>query len=158
MGNILHGARAKLGFYDGSQFTPVGIFSDVSWSVANDIQAAWILGRYTAADTEVVGVELVQVTATGYRVFGHSWTKDAKFPKLEDIANSGYLTMALYDRQHPNGPCIGEIKKLRPASASVSFTPRMLSSVTHTYIGILYSDENAPNNDEDSTAMEMPSD
>lgn len=156
MGSILHGARSLLGFYDNNKFTYVGIFSDVSWSVAQDIQAAWILGRYTAAETEVVGQDLVQVTATGYRVINHSWYADAKFPKLVDIAKSGYLVMTLQDRQ--TGKNIGEISKLRPASASVGFSPRMLSSVTHTYIGILYSDENAPNNDEDATAANMPSD
>ena len=154
MGNILHGARSKLGFYDGNQITFVGLFADVSWGVTQDIQAAWILGRYTAADTEVVGQDLVQVTATGYRVIDHSWYNDAKFPKLVDIATRGYLVMTLQDRQ--TGRNIGEISKLRPASASVGFSPRMLSSVTHTYIGILYSDENAPNNDEDATAMSLP--
>jgi hypothetical protein len=151
---VLHGARARLGFYDGNTFNPVGIFSDVSWSVNLDVQGAWILGRYTAAATEYVAQDLVHVNATGYRIVDHSWYADAKFPKLAQLANAGYLTLNLQDRQSLTD--IGTISKLRPASASVGFSPRSLSAVTHTYIGILYSDETAKDNDEDATAMRLP--
>jgi hypothetical protein len=151
---VLHGARAKLGFYDGTNFNPVGIFSDVSWSVAYDVQGAWILGRYTAAATEYVAQDLVHVNATGYRIVNHSWYSDAQFPKLYNLATAGYLTMQLEDRQ--SGATIGKISKLRPATASVGFSPRALSAVTHTYIGILYSDETALDNDEAVGAMTLP--
>jgi len=155
MGNILHGARARLGIFDGQNHAYLGIFSDVSYGLTYDVQAAWILGRYTAAETEYVAQELVQVTANGYKVLDHGWYADAKFPLLVNLANAGYLTMDIQDRQ--SGKVIAKISKLRAASASTSLTPRMLSSATHTYIGILYEDETAPNNAEDPTAMEMPS-
>jgi hypothetical protein len=154
---VLHGARAKLGIYDAkgtgkNQF--IGIFSDVSWSVSYDVQGAWILGRYTAGATEYVAQDLIHVNATGYRIVDHSWYADAKFPKLYELANAGYLTMFLEDRQ--SGKNIGTISQLRPATASVGFSPRALSAVTHTYIGILYTDETAPDNGEDPTAVSMP--
>jgi hypothetical protein len=154
---VLHGARAKMGIFDSGpngKFTPVGIFSDVSWSVSYDVQGAWILGRYTAAATEYVAQDLIHVNATGYRIVDHSWYADAKFPKLFELANAGYLTMMVEDRQ--SGKNIGTIKKLRPATASVGFSPRSLSAVTHTYIGILYTDETATNNDEGEGAMSLP--
>jgi hypothetical protein len=163
---VLHGARAKLGFYDGGnytsdgtyisggQFNYVGIFSDVSWSVNMDVQGAWILGSYVAAATEYVAQDLVHVSATGWRILDHSWYKDAKFPKLAEIMTAGYLTMNLQDRQ--SGADIGTISKLRPASASVGFSPRSLASVTHSYLGIYYSDETAPDNFQDATAAVLP--
>ena len=163
---VLHGARAKLGFYEnatvdsignltGGSFTPIGIFSDVSWSVNLDVQGAWILGRYTAAATEYVAQDLVHVNATGYRIVNHSWYQDAKFPRLKDLATAGYLTLHLEDRQ--SRLSIGTISRLRPSSASVGFSPRSLSAVTHTYVGIYYSDESTPDgNPEAADAMYLP--
>ena len=119
-----------------------------------DVQGAWILGRYTAAATEYVAQDLVHVNATGYRIVDHSWYNDARFPKLAELATAGYLTMNLQDRQ--SGADIGTISKLRPASASVGFSPRSLSAVTHTYVGIYYSDETAKDNFEDATATDLP--
>ena len=96
---VLSGARAKLGFYDGSQVNYVGIFSDCSYGVTYSVEPAWVLGRYSAASTDYTAMELVHITANGYRVVDHGWFSDAKFPSLSQLMFANYMTMSVLDRQ-----------------------------------------------------------
>src|ERR1039457_3233641 len=103
---VLSGARAVLGFYDGTGFSPVGIFSDVSYGVTYDVQPAWILGRYSAASLDYTAVEVVHITANGYRIIDHGWFNDARFPSLAQLMSFTPMTMQIIDRQNPKrSPC-----------------------------------------------------
>jgi hypothetical protein len=151
---VLSGARAKLGFYDGNQVKYVGIFSDVSYGCTYDVQPAWILGRYSAAELDYTAQEICHITANGYRVVGHGWWADAGFPSLSQLMSHNYMTMSVLDRQ--TGAEIARIDSVRPVAATGGFSARQLSTSTHTYQGLLVNDESQPNNTESPGAMFLP--
>ena len=150
---VMSGARAKLGFYDGNTPTFVGIFADVSYGVTYTVEPAYILGSYAATDLDYTSMEPVHIQATGFRVVGHGWFADARFPSLSELMFVDYLTMSIYDRQGDTE--VARINKVRPASAAGGFSAKMLSTSTHSYIGLLVSDESQPDN-YDGNAMTLP--
>jgi hypothetical protein len=152
---VLSGSRAKVGFFnkDKNFFSLLGTFSDISYNVAYDVQPAWVLGREAAAATENVAQELIQINATGWRVVNKSIFTEAQFPRLSELISAGYLTFSIQDRQ--SGLTVATIDKVRPTHAAMGFSARMLSSVTYTYLGILYSDEQVTDNDVRSDAVPM---
>lgn len=151
---VLSGARAKLGFYDGNQVSYVGIFSDVSYGVTYDVQPAYILGRYSAAELDYLAMEVVHISANGFRIVDHGWFQDGKFPALSQLMDANYLTMSCLDRQ--TGKEVARIDFVRPVSATGGFSARQMASTTHTYMGILCSDESNPDNTEAPSAMSLP--
>ena len=151
---VLSGARAKLGFYDGNQVNFVGIFSDCSYGVTYDCQGIWILGRYSAAEQDYTAMELVHITANGFRVIDHGWFADARFPSLSQLMAANYMVMSILDRQSLKE--IARIDGVRPVAATGGFSARQLSTSTHTYQGLLVSDESQPDNNESPGAMSLP--
>lgn len=151
---VLSGARAKLGFYDGQNVSYVGIFSDLSYGVTYDVQPAWILGRYSAAALDYTALEICHITANGFRIVDHGWFADAQFPSLSQLMAANYMTMSVLDRQ--TGKEVARIDYVRPVAATGGFSARQLSTSTHTYQGILVSDESQPNNTESPGAMSLP--
>lgn len=155
---VMSGARAKLGFYDrDTQSTIfVGIYNSVSYNYSIDAQGVWILGRYSAASIDNVSVDLVHISTSGWRVINHGPMAEGRFPRLDQLAKAGYLSMAIFDRQ--TDLPIANITQVRPLGYSSGFTMRTLSTVDMTYSGILISDETAKDNDEDASAMTLPTD
>jgi len=151
---VLSGARAVMGFYDGTNFSPVGIFSDCSFGVTYDVQPAWILGRYSAASLDYTALEICHVTANGYRIVDHGWFNDAQFPSLSELMAFNPITIQVVDRQTKS--IIARIDQVMPTAATGGFSARQLSTSTHTYQGILVSDESQPNNTESPGAMFLP--
>jgi hypothetical protein len=151
---VLSGARAKLGFYDGNQVNYVGIFSDCSYGVTYDCQPAFILGRYSAAELDYTAMEVVHITANGFRIVDHGWWADANFPSLSQLMSANYMTMSILDRQTLKE--IARIDQVRPVAATGGFSARQLSTSTHTYMGLLISDESQPDNVEAAGAMSLP--
>lgn len=141
---VMSGARAKLGFYNGKQVNYVGIFADISYGVTYDVQPAFILGSYSAVELDYTAMEVVHVTCTGFRVVNRGWFADAQFPSLSQLMFAEYLTMSVLDRQ--TNKEVARIDYVRPASATGGFTAKMLSTSTHTYMGLLVHDESQPNN------------
>lgn len=151
---VLSGARAKLGFYNGNQVNYVGIFSDISYGVTYDVLPAFILGRYSASELDYTAMEVVHITANGFRIVDHGWFADAQFPSLSQLMFANYLTMSVLDRQ--TGTEIARIDSVRPVGATGGFTARQLSTSTHSYMGLLVSDESQPDNNEYQGAMSLP--
>jgi len=155
---IMNGARAKVGFWDSttSSIRFIGIYSSISYNYSLDQQGAFILGRYSAASIDTVAADLVHISASGFRVVNHGPMVEGHFPRLDQLAKAGYLSLAVMDRQ--SDTIVANITNVRPMSYSSGFTMRTLSTVDMTYVGILVSDESAPDNDEDATAMRLPQD
>ena len=151
---VLSGARAKLGFYDGQNVNYVGIFSDISYGVTYDVQPAWILGRYSAAELDYTAMEVVHITANGFRIVDHGWFQDAMFPSLSQLMDANYMTMSVLDRQ--TNKEVARIDYVRPVAATGGFSARQLSTSTHTYMGLLVNDESQPDNNESPGAMSLP--
>lgn len=150
---VMSGARAKLGFYDGQNTTYVGIFADVSYGVTYNVEPVYILGSYSAVELDYTSMDPVYVTATGFRVIGHGWFADARFPSLAELMFHDALVMSVYDRQSDTE--IARITGVRPQAASGGFNAKMLSTSTHSYVGLLVHDESKKDNT-DPTAMQLP--
>ena len=155
---VMSGARAKLGFYnsDTQSVTYIGIYSSVSYNYGIDVQACYLLGRYSAASLENVSVDTVHISASGYRIVNHGPMAEGHFPRLDQLAQAGYLSMVIVDRQ--SDTIVANITQVKPVNYSGGFTMRTLASIDMTYMGILVSDETAKDNDEAPSAMRLPTD
>ena len=151
---VLSGARAKLGFYDGNQVNYVGIFTDCSYGVTYGVDPAFVLGRYSAAELDYTFMDVVHITANGFRIVDHGWFADAKFPSLSQLMTANYMTMSILDRQTLKE--IARIDGVRPVAATGGYSARQLSTSTHTYMGLLVSDESQPDNTESPNASFLP--
>lgn len=157
---VLSGARAKVGVVQGDNIQFIGIYSDVSYTYAIDQQPVYILGRYSAASIDPVALEVVNISATGWRVLKHGpFAKTGgNFTQLQNLISDGYLTFSIYDRQSDeqgNQTEIARITQVRPTSATGGFSMRQLANVTYSYVGILMSDESGSNY-EAPGAMDLP--
>jgi hypothetical protein len=151
----LSGARAKMGFIRDGQVHYVGIFSDVSYGVTYGVEPSFILGRHSAAGLTYTYMDTVHVTANGFRVVDHGWFADAGFPSLSQLMDFEDYTIVVQDRQTLK--TIAVIEGVKPTAATGGFSARQLSTSTHTYVGMLVSDESQPDNVEGRGAMSLPS-
>lgn len=153
---IMTGARAKVGLLDPTtgQIDFVGIYNNVSYAVTFDAQPAFILGRYSAADSEYTAAEPVNITASGYRVYGHGAHAAGKLPKLQDLLRSEYLVFVLVDRANPT-KAMAQIRKVRPTGFSTTISARNLQEMSMTYMGLLCDDEST-DNEEAPESMDLP--
>src|ERR1019366_955596 len=145
---VMSGARAKLGFWDSTTNSVkyIGIYSSVSYNYSIDVQPVYILGRFSAASIDNVSVDTIHMACSGWRVVNHGPMAEGMFPRLDSLAKAGYLSMAITDRQ--SDTIIANVTKVRPVNYSGGFTMRTLATVDMSYMGILLSDESAPDNDE----------
>lgn len=157
---IMSGARAKVGVHDPLTGTTriIGLFSNISYGVVYDTQAAYILGRYVAAEIDYTGVDIVHITASGWRVRKHGVHVDGLLPRVQDLLFHEYLELVVIDRQAEalgEEPRIARIRQVRPTSGGGGFTNRQLSEATLSYVGILVDDEDTVNG-EHPTAADLP--
>lgn len=153
---VMTGARAKV-FIGQEGETPqlVGIFSNFSYSEALDAQGAWILGRYAAAEIDYTAAELVNCTASGWRVIGQGVHKGPAMPLLQQLMSYGYLTITIEDRA--TGRVVAMIEKVRVTGQNAGFAARQLSEVSLNMVGILCSDEDGIQAFlEDGSASDLP--
>jgi hypothetical protein len=153
---VMTGARAKV-YIGKNGETPVlvGIFSNISYSESLDAQGAWILGRYAAAEIDYTAAELVNITATGWRVVGQGVHKGPAMPLLQQLISYGYLTLTIEDRATKK--TVAQIEYVRPTGQNGGFSARQLSEVSLNMVGILLSDEDGTQAFlEDGTASDIP--
>lgn len=132
---IVHGARAQLMVDD----RLVGLFNSVSFGLAFDTQDAYVLGAYAAAEIGYTGQDTVNITCSGWRVFGNGPHVAAKLPQLQELLNHGYIELAIIDRQ--TGQRLAKFRSCRPTGYSMSINARQLTEITVTFKGILVDDE-----------------
>lgn len=137
----MHGARAKLGIMDPvtGDVRIVGLFSNVSYGVAYDMQPIYTLGRFSPAEIVPTGQEAVSVTATGFRIVDNGPHVAAKVPKLQDLLNHEDLSLALIDRQ--TGKQIMTVFNVRPTGYQTTVGARGVQEITVNFIGIKIEDE-----------------
>ncbi len=157
---VMSGARAKVGVYNpaSGQTNWVGIYTNVSYNVVYDTQAAFILGRYSAADVDYVAMELVNLTASGWRVINYGPHTTGFVPRLSDLLHHQYLTFAVADRlleEQKGDGRIAIIRKVRPTGFTTTIANRQLEEMTLTYVGILCDDEDGIN-EENPTSLDLP--
>jgi hypothetical protein len=138
---IFHGARAQL-IVNGKK---VGVFSDVSYGVNYDVQPAFILGRYSAAELTYVGQDVVSVSATGFRVIDNGAYVAASMPKLQELMGHNEISIELFDRQ--SNKSVLSVIGVRPVSWSSGQQSRSLSTFSVQFMGRLASDESGVNDE-----------
>lgn len=156
----LHGARAVV--WVGS--TPIGIFNNIQYGVSYDLSPVFILGRLSAAELVYTGMEVINITASGFRVmdFGPFATVDndsgaSLVPKLQDVLQHEDIVLSVHDRSEPDPAksLIMEVTNVKPQGFSTGNGARTLQEMTVTFLGLHLSDESGPNN-EDPTAADLP--
>lgn len=142
---IMSGARAKIGFI-GTDGRPVfvGIFNNVSYGFAVDAQPAYILGRFSAADSDYVSQEVVNISANGFRVIDNGAHVAGQVPTVNELLNHEYLTMVIIDRKDPT-KSIATFRKVRPTGYSTSISARNLEEISMTFLALTVDDETSGN-------------
>ena len=136
---VLSGARAVVRINN----KPIGMFSSFSYGLTFDVQAVYILGRYSAAETGYTAQEPVRCTASGWRVVGNGPHAAASMPNLRDLISHQYIQIDVLDRQ--SGKVIAIIKDVRPETYSTTIAVKSLTEVTHTFVGLVVDDESTKN-------------
>lgn len=141
---VVNGARALVHItdQDGNQ-NLIGIFNSITYSVVLDVQPAFILGRFSAAELVNTAWEPVNISCGAWRVMNSGPWTTAKQYRLQDLLNADYISFTIVDRQ--TGSTIANIQNVRPSGWSTTITNRQLEEMTTTYVGILVDDEDTVN-------------
>lgn len=145
---VMSGARAKIGFSVNGVTSFVGIYNNFSYGVTYDVAPAYILGRYTAASLDYTSVEIVQCSASAYRVIKHGPHVEGRLPSIKDLLDHNTIEIVVFDRVTSPGAGnkpIATIRNVRPTGYSTALSARQLEEMTMTYVGILVDDEDTTN-------------
>lgn len=132
---ILTGARSKI-LVNGNI---VGLFSNCSWSIRQDKQPAFILGRYNPTEITPTTQEPVTIRLTGYRVVDAGPYKVANATLLKNLLNEEDFTVDVIDRQ--TGKVIFRAVGCRVQGWSSGVASRGVSDIAIDVIGIRGEDE-----------------
>jgi hypothetical protein len=159
---VMHGARAVL--YAGT--TALGIFNNVSYGIQYDVSPVFILGRFSAAELVYTGMEVVQVSASGFRVLdnGPHITVDQQsgsklVPTLQELLTYEDLTLALHAKTGDGAEDLMPIMNLtnvKPVGFNTSVGARGLQEMSVTFMGLHLSDETADMVDESPNSTSLP--
>ena len=133
----------------------MGIWTNLSYQVAMNVQAVFVLGRFSAAELVTTGVEPVTITAQGWRNIGHGpfTAEGGSFTDLKDLLNQEDITLDIIDRQ--TNLHVATIKGCKPTGLSSAVTSKTLQEQTNTYLGLLYSDESG-DQEEPAGSSDLP--
>lgn len=146
---VIHGAKAKVYIND----KPVGIFTDVSYSLQFSATPTYILGRAAPQEIVLTGQDAVQVTASGYRVLGASPHLVASVPMLQDIMKHEGVSIRLEDRTGPDGKnSFMKVQGIVPTGWSTRSSARSVQEVSVNFVGTVIEDESGPQFEDPSAA------
>jgi hypothetical protein len=150
-GSILTGARAQL-MINGKI---IGLFTSCSYSLNYDVNPAFILGRYSAAELTYTGQDVVSVDANGFRVIAESGNNTgphtiASVPKLQELMTAGEITLALSDRK--TGKVFMQVTGVKPVGYSSSVSARGVVELGCRFMGRLIDTEEGSNNESGSAS------
>ena len=142
---VFHGARALFQILDPNTGIPqtVGIFDNCSYNMTYDVQAAFILGRFSAAELGYTAQEPVNITCSGWRVVNAGPYQAAAVPHLQDLLLHEYITMQVVDRQ--TGNPIATFHSVRPQGWNTSIAAKQLETISINFMGLLVDDESGDN-------------
>lgn len=163
---VLHGARCVL-LIEGN---PVGVFTSVQYGVNYAHQPIYILGRSSASEIAMTGMDVVTVTAHGWRVMDHgpfagsggngTAGGEIGMPKLQDLLTKGTISVALVDRidgasGNNQGRVFMQVDQCRVVNFSSQMQARQAQDFSVTFVGLSYSDEAGQQN-EPSFSIDLP--
>lgn len=151
--NVLTGARALI--YFGK--TPVGLFTNCSWSVRQGKEPLFILGRYNPAEIVSTTQEAVSLTLTGYRVIEEGPYAKLNVKMLKELLHDADgFGIQIVDRQ--SGKTIFKAEGCKVSGWSSGVASRGISDIRLDVVGLLAYDEKGVANggDEDPGAADLP--
>lgn len=148
-----NGARAVVSAITADGPRTIGVFMSFSYSVAYDVQAVEILGRYTAAELVYTGAMPITANASGYRVIDDGAHVNPSVPRVQDLLDHDDIELEVRDRA--TGRVVARIRNVRPSGYDVNTAARQLSTMSTSYIGILI-DEDEVESSEPTGAIPPP--
>jgi hypothetical protein len=137
---VVNGARVKVLIQKAGEAPKViGIFNNLSYQVALDVQPAFILGRYSAASLDYTAMEPVNITARGWRVVGQGAHEAAAVPRLQEMLTAEPIIFQVFDRLTNQN--IATITNVRASGHSNEFAARQQSELPVSFLGLIPSDE-----------------
>lgn len=150
------GARAKL-IINGKV---VGMFSTVSYGVTYGVTPIYVLGRFNAAELVYTDMDVVTVTATGFRAIGagpHQIGGDGvnaaalnSVPHLQELLQHQDIQLSLHDRQNDDASYM-LVTGVRPVSFDTDNSSRGVQGLTVRFQGTLHQDESGVQDDPGAT-------
>lgn len=156
----MSGARAKFGIFDPQtgESRILGTVSSVTYGLTYEAQPAYVLGRFTAGTIQHTSVDIVHITASGWRNFGLGAHKEMSLPQVQDLLLYQPIELFVVDRAteaQGGEPRVAKIRNVLPVSFSGGFSAKSLSEMGTNYVGILVDDESVTNA-EHPTAVQFP--
>lgn len=157
---VMTGARAKLAIHrPGATPIYIGIFSHVSYAMQYQIEPIYILGRFSATDTEYVSQDTAKIDCTGWRVVGAGPHKAGHVPHLDTLMHEPYLQMTIADRLGAGNvgdpaKVIATFRNVRATGYHTTMNARGVQELSVSFVGILVDDEDG-DNDEAAGAMNL---
>lgn len=151
------GARAKIVIYN-PQGTPVsvGLFNNCSWSIRQDKQPLFILGKYNPAEITPTTQEAVQMSLTGFRVIGKGPYATMNATKLSQLLGEEDFVVEVHDRSNPGAPIFRAVG-CRVTGWSSGVSARGISDIRIDVVGIRGFDESSANGDDDTGSTDLTS-
>lgn len=155
---VFTGARAKVYVDD----VLVGIFDSCTYAVNIGAEPIHILGRYSPAEITQTSYEAVTANCSGFRVIGNGGHILPKVPKLQDLLQFEYVTLAMIDRQgantqgggNPNNEPVMTVQNCIPINYSTGANAKATSRIQITYLGTHASDESG--SQDEGGAVNLP--
>lgn len=138
---IMTGARAV--FSIGGK--EIGFFSSCDWSYSVDVQPAYVLGRYSVAETTYTSAAPVTVRCAGFRAFDgkagdeklgpHQKAGAAKLvPTLNDLLNAQSVDILIVDRQ--TGKSMMRVINAKSTGYNTSLRAREQQTMSFEFMGM----------------------
>ncbi len=135
----IHGARGIL--YIDSK--PVGIFENVSTGVDYSYDVPKVIGRFSAPEIVITGMEPIGVSLDGYRVFNQG-PYAIGMTKLQDLLkDEKEITIAVEDRggQQSQEPNVILVVGCKIVKHNFNLAAKQLSRLSMQLVGLTFSDE-----------------
>jgi hypothetical protein len=152
---VITGGRTVVSLNNGSGPVVIGIFDSCSINESLTTEDIHILGRFGAAEITLTAYNSVNVTCTGFRVYGAGVKILGQFPTLNALLGLGPISLSVTDRENPNGAPLATVVGCIPNTNSNNFQSRATSKINISYVGTMITDESAPN-DAESGAVGLP--
>lgn len=140
----IHGGRTYIYVQgDGAESDkPVAIFENISVSISYGVQVPYVIGLHSGGEVVLTHMNPVQLSCSGYRVFGNgAYGPAGGMTKLQDLINGQReLTIVVMDRQNP-GQSILTVKQAKVTSSNFSVSVRDLSRLSIEMTGLTFEDE-----------------
>jgi hypothetical protein len=138
---IMTGARAIVSVGN----KEIGFFSSCDWSYSVDVQPAYVLGRYSVAETTYVSAAPVTVRCAGFRAFDgtsangpHQLLQSGAtklVPTLNDLLNAQSVDIVIVDRQNPDKVYM-KVINAKATGYSTSLRAREQQTISVEFMGM----------------------